>query len=195
MWKSYADIASTYMKNAIPLVDKYHYIRQIIWAFEWVRKTIQKKYGKENRLLFKHSKRILTMRKAKLSPEQLEQVEYLLYLSDDLRRAYFLKEKLYDIIDCKDRKQTKELMYQWILLAQASKLTDYNKCADTLQNWAKPILNTFLYPFTNGFTEGCNNKIKVLKRNTYNDRNLTRFRNRILLIFHHKLFAIEKVAA
>ena len=49
----------------------------------------QKKYGKENRLLFKHSKRLLTMRKAKLSPEQLEQVEYLLYLSDDLRSAYF----------------------------------------------------------------------------------------------------------
>lgn len=195
MWKPYADLASTYLKSAVPLVDKYHYIRQIIWAFERVRKTIQKKYGKENRLLFKHSKRLLTMRKAKLSPEQLEQVEYLLYLSDDLRSAYFLKEKFYDIVDCKDRNQAEKLMYQWILLAQASRLTDYSKCADTLQNWAKPILNTFRYPFTNGFTEGCNNKIKVLKRNAYGYRNFARFRNRILHIFFHKHFAIEKVAA
>ena len=74
------------------------------------------------------------MRKAKLSPEQLEQVEYLLYLSDDLRSAYFLKEKFYDIIDCKDRNQAKKLMYQWILRAHAIGLTDYNKCADALQN-------------------------------------------------------------
>ena len=195
MWKPYADLASTYLKNAVPLVDKYHDIRQIIWAFERVRKTIQKKYGKENRLLFKRSKRLLTMRKAKPSPEQLEQVGYLLYLSDDLISAYFLKEKFYDMIDCKDRNQAEKLMYQWILLAQASRLTDHNKCADTLQNWAKPIFNTFRYPFTNGFTEGCNNKIKVLKRNAYGYRNFARFRNRILHIFYHKHFAIEKVAA
>ena len=175
--------------------DKYHDIRQVIWAFERVRKTIQKKYGKENRLLFKRSKRLLTMRKAKPSPEQLEQVGYLLYLSDDLISAYFLKEKFYDMIDCKDRNQAEKLMYQWILLAQASRLTDHNKCADTLQNWAKPIFDTFRYPFTNGFTEGCNNKIKVLKRNAYGYRNFARFRNRILHIFYHKHFAIEKVAA
>lgn len=195
MWKPCADLASTYLKSAVPLVDKYHDIRQIIWAFERVRKTIQKKYGKENRLIFKRSKRLLTMRKAKPSPEQLEQVEYLRYLSDDLISAYFLKEKFYDMIDCKDRNQAEELMYQWILLAQASRLTDHNKCADTLQNWVKPIFNTFRYPFINGFTEGCNNKIKVLKRNAYGYRNFARFRNRILHIFHHKHFAIEKVAA
>ncbi len=195
MWKPYSELANTYFKNAIPIVDKYHYIRQIIWAFERVRKNIQKKYEKENRLLFKHSKRILTMRSSKLSPEQLQQVEYLMYLSDDLRSAYYLKEKFYEVIDCPDSQQAKELMYKWILLAQASRLTDYNKCAETLQHWAKPILNTFDCPFTNGFTEGCNNKIKVLKRNAYGYRNFERFRKRILHMFNYKHQATEKVAA
>ncbi|MDD6490031.1 MAG: transposase, partial [Clostridia bacterium] len=45
------------------------------------------------------------------------------------------------------------------------------------------ILNSFDYSITNGFTEGCNNKIKVLKRNAYGYRNFKRFRNRILHIF------------
>ncbi len=194
MWKPYAELADIYFKNAISIVDKYHYIRQIIWAFERVRKNIQKKYGKENRLLFKHSKRILTMRSSKLSPEQLQQVEYLLYLSDDLRSAYYLKEKFYEVIDCPDSQQAKELMYKWILIAQASRLIDYNKCAQTLQHWAKPILNTFDYPFTNGFTEGCNNKIKVLKRNAYGYRNFERFRKRILHMFNYKNYSTEKAA-
>lgn len=56
----------------------------------------------------------------------------------------------------------------------------------TLMNWGKSILNTFDYPYTNGFTEGCNNKIKVLKRNTYGYRNFERFRKRILHMFNYK---------
>lgn len=186
MWKQYAEISEIYLKQAIQLVDKYHYIRQVIWAFEKVRKNIQKKYGKENRLLFKHSKRLLTMRKSKLKPEQSEKVEYLLYFNDDLRSAYYLKELFYEILDCDDGNKGKQLLSQWILTAQNSRLKEYRNCSVTLQNWSKSILNTFDYPYTNGFTEGCNNKIKVLKRNAYGYRNFNRFRKRILHMFNYK---------
>ena len=186
MWKPYAELSELYFKQAIPLIDKYHYVRQVIWAFERVRKQIQKKYGKENRLLFKQSKRILTMRKSKLKPEQLEKVEYLLYFNDDLRSAYFLKELFYEILDCEDNQRAKKLLSEWILAAQNSRLKDYQDCAATLHNWGKSIFNTFDYPYTNGFTEGCNNKIKVLKRNAYGYRNFDRFRKRILHMFSYK---------
>lgn len=143
MWKPYTELANTYFKNATQVVDKYHYIRQIVWAFERVRKNVQKKYGKDNRLQFKHSKRILTKRNSKLKPHQREQVEYIMYLSDDLRSAYYLKEKFYEVIDCPDSQQAKKLMQKWILLAESSRLTKYNKCAETIHNWSTPILNTF----------------------------------------------------
>ena len=195
MWKPYTDLSAIYFKNAVPLIDKYHYIRQIIWAFERIRKKIQKQYGKDNRLLFKHSKRILTMRKSKLKPEQLEQVEHLLYLNDDIREAYHLKEEFYKILDSTNRADAKELMSEWIMAAQASRLKDYKDCAATLQHWSISILNTFDYPYTNGFTEGCNNKIKVLKRNAYGYRNFERFRKRILHMFNYKKNTIEMAVA
>ncbi len=195
MWNPYSDIAKVYFKQAIQLTDKYHFIRQIIWAFERVRKKVQKKYGKENRLLFKHSKKVLTMRKSKLNPEQHQKVEYLLYLSDDLRCAYYLKEQFYEILDCNDNIKAKKLLSEWIIYAQNSGLPDYLQCASTLQNWAKSILDTFDYPYTNGFTEGCNNKIKVLKRNAYGYRNFNRFRNRILHMFNYKKLKNTKAAA
>ncbi|MDD6434619.1 MAG: transposase, partial [Ruminococcus bromii] len=56
------------------------------------------------------------------------------------------------------------------------------------------ILNSFSYTITNGFTEGCNNKIKVLKRNAYGYRNFNRFRNRILHIFSLKSVICQKQA-
>lgn len=197
MWKPYAELANTYFKNATQVVDKYHYIRQIIWAFERVRKEVQKKCGKANRLQFKHSKKLLTMRHSKLKPSHLERVENLLYLSDDLRSAYYLKEKFYEVLDCPDSQEAKKMMQKWLLLAEASRLKEYNKCAETIHNWATPILNTFDCTFTNGFTEGCNNKIKVLKRNAYGYRNFERFRNRILHMFNYKKQEKqqEKVAA
>lgn len=59
MWQPYSDIASAFFKNSVQIVDRYHFIRQMVWAFEKVRKRIQKQYGKEYPLLFKHSRKLL----------------------------------------------------------------------------------------------------------------------------------------
>ena len=53
---------------------------------------------------------------------------------------------------------------------------------DTFLKWEKEILNAFKYNLTNGYTEGCNNLIKVIKRTGYGLRNFNRFRKRILYI-------------
>ncbi|WP_040683701.1 ISL3 family transposase, partial [Thermobrachium celere] len=42
MWQPYIDLAKTYFKNAIIVIDKFHYIRHAMWAVEAVRKRIQK---------------------------------------------------------------------------------------------------------------------------------------------------------
>ena len=186
MWQPYTDLANALFKTSTLIIDKYHFVRQIIWAFEAVRKSEQKKYGKKNRLCFKNSKRILTKRAKKLKDYQKDRVNAILYISDNLRAAYELKEMFYKIIDAKDRKQARDLMSEWIYAAQASGLNEYVKCSNTMINWQYGILNSFEYPYTNGFTEGCNNKIKVLKRNAYGYRNFRRFRNRILHIFNYK---------
>ncbi len=41
------DTASVWLKEATQVVDKYHWIRQVIWAFENVRKQEQKAFGKD----------------------------------------------------------------------------------------------------------------------------------------------------
>lgn len=186
MWQPYTDLAAALFKNSKAVIDKYHFIRQIIWAFEAVRKSEQKKYGRKNRLCFKNSKRILTKRTEKLKDYQKERVNAILCISDNLRIAYNLKEMFYEIVDTKDRKQARDLMLEWIYAAQSSGLDEYVKCSNTMINWQNGILNSFDVTYTNGFTEGCNNKIKVLKRNAYGYRNFKRFRNRILHIFNYK---------
>ena len=132
----------------------------MIWAFEAVRKSEQKKYGKKNRLCFKNSKRILTKRAEKLEDYQKDRVNAILYISDNLRIAYELKEMFYEIVDTEDRNQARDLMLEWIYAAQSSGLNEYVKCSNTMINWQYGILNSFSYPYTMDLQKAVTTKLK-----------------------------------
>ena len=183
MWSTYKDISDTYFKNATFVVDKYHFVRQVIWAFEAVRKEEQKKFAKTRRVYFKRSKSLLSKQYKYLNPEQKQQVDIMLYSSENILKAYSLKEQYFDLLNSENSIVAKEKLSKWVLSAEDSGLKSFADCARTMQNWSTGILNSFDCPYTNGFTEGVNNKIKVIKRNAYGYRNFERFRKRILHIF------------
>ena len=110
----------------------------------------------------------------------------MLYANADLSTAHFYKEFFQKIIHKKSRSEAKALMDEWISSALDSEIKPLVDCAKTMMNWKKEILDSFTTSCTNGFIEGCNNKIKVLKRISYGCRNFRRFRNRILHIFSHQ---------
>ena len=186
MWMPYASLASKLFKNAEQVVDKYHWIRQVFWAFDAVRKEVQNNLSKEYRKYFKKSRFLLMKRFDKLTDEQKQQVNIMLYVSPSLSTAHFYKEDFLKILDCEDRDSAKKAMSEWIDSALDCGLPRFKKCTNTMINWLNGILNSFSNPITNGFTEGCNNKIKVLKRNAYGYQNFNRFRNRILHMFAYK---------
>ena len=104
----------------------------------------------------------------------------MLHYSDDLRKAHLLKEWFYHICDEKRYCVARDEFWNWIKNAESSGLKEFEDCAKTFRNWSAEILNAFKYGYTNGPTEGFNNKIKVLKRVSYGIKNFKRFRNRTL---------------
>ena len=183
MWRTYSDISDVWFKNATQVIDKYHWIRQAIWAFENVRKEEQKKLSPKLKKYFKRSKSLLIKRYDSLEEEQKQQVNVMLYYSVNISKAYFYKEEFLKILSTKDTESAKKSMSEWIQSAENCGIPQFEKCADTMRNWYTGIINSFSTTITNGFTEGCNNKIKVLKRNAYGYNNFKRFRNCILHIF------------
>lgn len=180
MWLPYADLARSFFPNATIIVDKYHFIRQISWAIENVRKRVQQKMLPSLRKYFKRSKRLILKRSDKLKQEEKEALDVMLLYSEDLRQAYKLKEAFYTI--CQETRYSiqRKDFYEWIQYAEQVNLPEFRACITAFRNWSKEILNAFKYGYTNGCTEGFNNKIKVLKRMSYGVRNFNRFRNRIL---------------
>lgn len=180
MWQPYVDLAHTFFPNAKVCIDKYHFIRQVTWAMENVRKRLQKTMTITMRKYYKRSHKLLLTRYHKLKEENKKACDLMLLYNDDLRLAHWLKEKFYEI--CQDTRYSRQRrdFHDWIKIAESSGLKEFEKCADTYRRWSKEILNAFKYGITNGTTEGFNNKIKVLKRTSYGIRNFERFRTRIL---------------
>lgn len=195
MWKPYAETASVYFKNATQLVDKYHWMRQVIWAFEAVRKDEQKRLGAHYRKCFKHARKLLWKQYSFLKNEQKEQVNAMLAASAKLCSAHFLKESFLSAVSQHDAELAVKQLADWMFHAEQSGIPAFVKCAETFHNWFHGIRSSLQHPYTNGFVEGCNNKIKVLKRNAYGYQNFRRFRNRILHIFSDKTLQTAKQTA
>lgn len=180
MSKLFLNVAKKCFPKAIIVADKYHVVRQAIWAMENVRKRVQKKLSPEWRKFFKRSKRLLSKDPAELTAEELDKVRVILGVSQDLEYAYKLKNDFLKLIKAPDSETGRKLLGEWVYLAENANLAEFQACTKAVHNWSNEILASFDCTYTNGYTEGCNNKTKVIKRVCFGVRNFRRFRNRIL---------------
>ena len=179
----FRSMANTCFPKAQIVADKYHVQRQVAWAFEDMRKRVQQKFAANRRRYFKRSRYIMLKNIHKLNEEEKQQLTVMLGLSEELAASYFLLQKFYEVMQSKDRVTAKKRLSEWYLHVGSTDSRIYSrfhKCVNTFIEWNDEILNAFETGFTNGYTEGCNNKIKVIKRNAYGLRNFHRFKQRIM---------------
>ena len=100
----------------------------------------------------------------------------------DLYNAWQLKEMFYDFKDCKKPRYARKLLLKFILAAERLEMEEFKNCLSAMHNWATPILNSFQHKYTNAFTEGTNNSIKVLKRISYGYQRFDRLKKKILFV-------------
>ena len=181
MSKLFRKVVQEVFPNAIIIGDRFHIVRLVMWAMERVRKRVQKSFPKKSRY-FKRNKRILRKAGNTLTPDELVCLEEILSHSDDLRKAYALKEAFYKVLDMKETPYAAQALYDWMGLVQAADLEEFQSLQTSFTEWFEEIVNALTFPWSNGYTEGCNNKIKVLKRISFGLRTYSRFKNRILYI-------------
>lgn len=168
------------------LVTDSTYRGLVIWALERVRKNVQKLFD-EKRIYFKRNKHILNKRSDCLTEEELASLREILKQSSELQRAYALKEAFFKVFSMKERSAVASFLSRWLSLVEESGVEEFKSVIKTFTDWKTEILKGLSQAYSNGFTEGMNNKIKVLKRVAFGFRNFERFRSRILLLSMVKL--------
>lgn len=167
-------------RRAIHVADKFHVIRTLLKHLERVRKAAYRKCSSPQ-----HQKKIrsayflIRRREKKMSERERQQLQDLFLISKPLQEAFEVKEafcRWYD--QPKRRSQAEQEFYP--LYDRIRQIPHLKRFSWVLDHWREEILNYFALPYSNGFTEGMNNKIKTLKRQAYGFRNFNRFRMRIL---------------
>ena len=167
--------------NATIVNDRFHVTRLVLWAMERVRKRVQKEFPSHCRYL-KHNKQILTKAGRSLTEYELVCLEEILSRSENLRTAYRLKESFYWVRKANGRDQVIKELQAWLEEVRQAGLAEFKSLLTSFTDWFDYIINALFLPWSNGCTEGCNNKIKVLKRISFGVRNFKRFRNRIVYL-------------
>ena len=107
----------------------------------------------------------------------------LINYSENLRIAYREKEEILDILHSNESSENKINKFsEWVKRNLESDIPQLKECARTYHHWYNEIKNSLQVPYSNGATEGFNNKIKVLKRVSFGIRNFTHFKARIMLL-------------
>lgn len=167
------------LPQARVVVDKFHVLMHVHRALDQVRTGIEPRRGKRGELF--RARNLLLKAAERLTPESRARLMVLLARYPQLRRAWQLKESFRVWYRSRGREAAEAMLVQWENSVRQQGPAPFQALLPMLRIWRGEILNYFDYPYTNGFLEGKNNRIKVIKRTAYGYRNPANFRQRILL--------------
>jgi transposase len=192
MSQSFKAAVQSALGRPVIIADRFHFCRYIYWALDGVRRRTQQSFHDYDRKKCKRMKHVFHKAQIKLNEDERWHLERYLEMSDELRKAYQLKESYRLWFSNAKEKGTenigevKEELKVFYEMVESSGIPEMKNAIKTFKNWQTEILNSFVYQYSNGFLEGINNSTKVLKRNAFGFRSFERFRAKILLTHQYK---------
>ena len=189
MYTPYISLIKTMFPNAKIIIDKFHLIQLISRSLNKTRIKLMKKDDTNYNKLKNYWKSILKSRFEldcsswkrykcfkDLTTEQ-DIVDYLVSLDKSFEETYEVYQNLLYAFQNNDFE-----VLESTLNAKYSNLSEYMITSiKTLREYSNYIKNTFTTKYHNGYIEGNNNFIKVLKRIAFGFRSFTRFKARIMI--------------
>lgn len=179
MWDGYISTAMAIFPNAAIIIDRFHVTMHLNEAIDNQRKALRKANPQAEEL--KNSKWALLKNPADLTQKEKEKLLSVFETSPILEELYEMKNTFKAIFDANFSKvfATQQIDY-WIEQTQVIANQYLNRFVKTFNNYKKWICNYFDPKLSNGITEGCNNRIKTIKRQAYGMTNFRNFRLRVL---------------
>ena len=189
MYTPYISLIKTMFPNALIVIDKFHLIELISRSLNKTRIKLMKKNKDNYNKLKRYWRNILKSRfelncsKWKKYPcfksQTTEQdiVDYLTSLDVEFEETYQIYQDLLYALQ-----NNNFTVLETTLNNKYNNISEYMKTSiKTLKGYVGYIKNTFTTGYHNGYVEGNNKFIKVLKRIAFGFRSFTRFKARIMI--------------
>lgn len=185
---TYPRLTQSVFPNATVVTDRFHVVKSLNDAINQVRIRVMKQFGtstKEYRVLKKYWK-LLLMPLAKINFElfrkytgfdylvtQQDVIDRMLGLNSELKQVY---DKVHHIISTINRCDAREL--RTCILDKEDIPEELSRKLVYLRQNIDFVINSVIYPYSNGPLEGFNNIAKLFKRVAFGYRNFNNFRLR-----------------
>ena len=189
MYSPYISLIKKMFPNAKIIIDKFHLTQLISRSLNKTRIRVTNKDKKNHRKLKRYWRLILKDRDeldfSKWNKytcfnslmTQVDVVNYLINTNEELKQTYLIYQEILYSFKKKNFKKLKQTLSN-----ANSKISNYMKTSiKTLLEFLPYIKNTFENEYHNGFIEGNNNFIKVIKRIAFGFRSFKRFKARIMI--------------
>jgi transposase len=180
MSKTFFAAIKEVLGDKVHVIDRFHLVQQAVEVLDEVLRSVQKQLDPEE------AKALKKLRKRWLKSADQLHVDELIARYEWRRRFPKLRETLDWVQDLrtwferKYEKPAREALLKLIERASQSAQEPLQRIAGTLTRWFNPIVRYIRNRYTNGMTEGFNNKIKLIQRMAYGLRNEHNRRKRIL---------------
>jgi transposase len=189
MYSPYISLIKKMFPNAEIIIDKFHLVQLISTSLNKTRINLMKK-DKKNYNKLKRYWRLILKPQEELDNSKWKKytcfnnlmtqssvVDYLINIDKELLNTY---EVYQNILYSLKNNNYNEL--ENILNNNYNNISSYmKKSIKTLKGYLPYIKNTLTNPYHNGFVEGNNNFIKVIKRIAFGFRSFHRFKARIMI--------------
>ena len=162
------------------MIDRFHVVKLAVDALDEVLRSVQKQLDPEE------AKTLKKLRRRWLKSANQLDVDELIARYEWRRRFPQLREMIDWVQDLrmwferKYEKPAREALLKLIECASQSTQAPLKRMAGTLPRWFEPIVHYIRNRYSNGITEGFNNKIKLIQRMAYGLRNEHNRRKRIM---------------
>ena len=201
MYSPYISLIQKMFPNAKIIIDKFHLVNLISTSLNKTRINIMKNDNKNYNKLKRYWKLLLKSQEELNDSKwrrwtcfdnlmtQSDVVNYLINTNKELYNTYQVYQSILYAIKNNNYKELETIVNDTHDSISAYMRTSIK----TLKGFLPHIKNTLSNPYHNGFVEGNNNFIKVLKRIAFGFRSFRRFKARIMIC--KNLLHIKKVNA
>jgi transposase len=180
MSKTYASAIRELFGESVQVIDRFHVVKLAVDALDEVLRSVQKQLDREE------AKELKKLRRRWLKSANQLNVDELIARYEWRRRFPQLREMMDWVQDLriwferKYEKPAREALSKLIERASQSPQEPLKRMAGTLTRGFEPIVHYIRNRYSNGRTEGFNNKIKLIQRMAYGLRNEHNRRKRIM---------------
>jgi transposase len=180
MSKTYYAAMQAVFGDRVHVIDRFHVVKQAVEALDEVLRSVQKQLDNDD------AKALKKLRKRWLKSADQLNVDELIARYEWRRRFPQLRETIDWVqglrtwFERKYEKPAREALVKLRERARQSAQEPLQRIAGTLDRWFEPIVRYIRHRYSNGMTEGFNNKIKLIQRMAYGLRNEHNRQKRIL---------------